>query len=110
MRILLVVHMFFPDQRAGVETYTLQIARQLASAGHEVRVLAAHKVISRTTGDKSHYTHEGVEVSQVVNNLVHDSYLDSYAKIAKRLYLQDNPLPSLYAEATTTDGTGHLNS
>ena len=51
MRILLVVHMFLPEHRAGVETYTWQVARGLVARGHEVRVLTARKIISLTTGE-----------------------------------------------------------
>lgn len=38
MRILLTVHQFFPDFRAGTEVLTLSVARQLIKSGHEVHI------------------------------------------------------------------------
>lgn len=38
MRILLTVHQFFPDFRAGTEVLTLSVARQLIKLGHEVHI------------------------------------------------------------------------
>jgi glycosyltransferase involved in cell wall biosynthesis len=39
MRILLVVHTFFPNWRAGTEVYTLNIARTLRKLGHDVQIV-----------------------------------------------------------------------
>jgi len=41
MRILLAVHQFFPQFRAGTETLTLRTAQELQRRGHQVWVLAA---------------------------------------------------------------------
>ena len=40
MKIALFVHCFFPEHFYGTETYTLQIAQNLQSLGHEVVVVA----------------------------------------------------------------------
>src|SRR5215211_4833477 len=45
MRILFVVHQFFPDHRAGVEIVTLGLARELKSRGHEPHVFAAKRSV-----------------------------------------------------------------
>jgi glycosyltransferase involved in cell wall biosynthesis len=39
VKILLVVHTFFPEFRAGTEVYTLECAKELARRSHEVAVL-----------------------------------------------------------------------
>lgn len=41
MRILLSVHQFFPEFRAGTETLTLRTAEELQRRGHQVWILAA---------------------------------------------------------------------
>ena len=41
MRILLAVHQFFPEFRAGTETLTRRTAEELQRRGHAVTVLAA---------------------------------------------------------------------
>jgi len=41
MRILLAVHQFFPQFRAGTETLTLRSAEELQARGHRVTILAA---------------------------------------------------------------------
>lgn len=40
LRVLLGVHQFFPDHRAGTEVLTLELARGLRERGHEVRIVA----------------------------------------------------------------------
>ena len=40
MKILLVVHCFFPDHFYGTETYTLELARDLRRRGHVVEILS----------------------------------------------------------------------
>jgi glycosyltransferase involved in cell wall biosynthesis len=39
MKILFVVHIFFPNSRAGTEVYTLSLARTLRESGHEVQIV-----------------------------------------------------------------------
>ena len=40
MRILLIVHQFFPEFGGGTERVALQLARMAQRAGHHVHVLA----------------------------------------------------------------------
>lgn len=42
MRLLFVVHQFFPDCRSGTEQYCLAIARRARATGDEVTVLSLH--------------------------------------------------------------------
>ncbi len=42
VRILLVVHQFFPFFTAGTEVLTLGVARELRRRGHEVNIVAGH--------------------------------------------------------------------
>ena len=39
MKILLIVHQFFPKHRTGTEVLTLELARGLLRKGHHVEVL-----------------------------------------------------------------------
>ena len=41
-RILLTVHKFFPDHRAGTEVLTLKIAEELKRRGHEILIVTAN--------------------------------------------------------------------
>jgi glycosyltransferase involved in cell wall biosynthesis len=40
-RVLLTVHKFFPDHRAGTEVLTLKVAHELQRRGYEVRIITA---------------------------------------------------------------------
>src|SRR5215467_14686232 len=40
MKILLIVHLFFPKHRSGTEVLTLELARGLLRKGHHVEILA----------------------------------------------------------------------
>lgn len=42
MKILLVVHQFFPEFSAGTEVLTLSVARELRARSHVVRILSGH--------------------------------------------------------------------
>lgn len=41
MKIVFVVHCFFPDHFYGTETYTLGLAKYYVAAGHEVTIISA---------------------------------------------------------------------
>ncbi len=41
LKVLLVVHYFFPDHFYGTETYTLEVARDLRRRGYNVEILSA---------------------------------------------------------------------
>jgi glycosyltransferase involved in cell wall biosynthesis len=67
MRLLLMVHAFPPRSTAGVEVYTLRLARALLQRGHEVRVLSAVHDLAAQPYAIRRRTHQGVDVIEVVN-------------------------------------------
>jgi glycosyltransferase involved in cell wall biosynthesis len=67
VRLLLAVHAFPPDSTAGVEVYTLRLARALLARGHDVRVLTAVHDLGAVPGSTRRRRHEGVEVTEIVN-------------------------------------------
>ena len=67
MRVLLTVHAFPPRSTAGVEVYTLRLARALRERGHDVLVLAAAHDLSAAPYSSRRRRHEGVDVVEVVN-------------------------------------------
>ena len=67
MRVLLAAHAFPPRSTAGVEVYTLRLARALRERGHEVLVLAAAHDLSAAPGSSHRRRHEGVDVAEIVN-------------------------------------------
>lgn len=78
MRILLVAHRYPPRNHAGVEVYTAGLARALRSAGHTVAVFCAEKDIALPDGVLRRRQHEGVEVHEWINNLIHDDPRESF--------------------------------
>lgn len=68
-RILITVHKFFPDHKAGTEVLTLKIAQELISRGHEILVFTASPPDTDARHahgpDFTRYTHEGVNVHSV---------------------------------------------
>jgi glycosyltransferase involved in cell wall biosynthesis len=67
VRILLTAHAFPPRSTAGVEVYTLRLAKGLASLGHEVLVLTAVHDLAAEPYSVRRRVHEGVPVAEVVN-------------------------------------------
>ncbi len=67
MRLLLAVHAFPPLSTAGVEVYTLRLARALLARGHDVRVLSAVHDLAAEPYSTRRRRHEGVDVWEVVN-------------------------------------------
>src|SRR5215211_5941788 len=68
MRILFVVHQFFPDHRAGVEIVTLGLARELKARGHEPHVFAAKRSVPGSgirPYETEDYEFEGIPVRRV---------------------------------------------
>ena len=47
MRVLQIVHQFFPDCHSGTEQYCLAVARASRRAGHEVRILSLEPIDDR---------------------------------------------------------------
>jgi glycosyltransferase involved in cell wall biosynthesis len=74
MRVLLVSHRFPPHSAAGTEVYTAELARRLQARGHEVHVFSSHKDTGRDDLSVERRTFEGVPVTEVINNLYHESF------------------------------------
>lgn len=74
MRLLLVSHGYPPDGTAGAETYAARVATMLAARAHDVRVFTAVKDIARVDGSVHERVHDGVPVTEVVNNLFADDF------------------------------------
>src|SRR5256885_15156491 len=76
VRILLAVHAFPPRSTAGVEVYTLRLAKALRARGHDVRVLTAVHDLAAPPNSVRRREHEGVPVTEVVN-VHHQGTLES---------------------------------
>lgn len=72
MRLLLVSHCFPPDNRAGVELYTANVAARLAAAGHEVDVLTRRLAPGvRCASVEVERLADGVRVHRIVREPTH---------------------------------------
>lgn len=78
MRVLLVSHLALPHHRAGVETYTHQLARALAAAGAEVRLASTRKVISLASGTIRPTEYDGISGFEVIQNLDGNGYCSTW--------------------------------
>jgi len=78
MRVLIVTHRSLPAHPAGTEVHTHTLARALAAQGHEVRVFTAEKDVSRPDLSLTEREHEGVRYTELVNNLFHTSFEQTY--------------------------------
>ena len=67
MRILLALHAFPPRSTAGVEVYTLRLARALRELGQDVLVLAAVHDLDAPHGALRRRQHGSVAVAEVVS-------------------------------------------
>jgi glycosyltransferase involved in cell wall biosynthesis len=68
LRVLFIVHQFFPESRAGVEIVTLGLARELRTRGHEPFVLAAKRTVPHSDllpGETEDYEVDGVPVRRI---------------------------------------------
>ena len=79
MRILLAVHAFPPRSTAGVEVYTLRLAKALLARGHDVLVLTAVHDLDAPPYSTRRRTHEGVDVAEIVNVHHHGTLARTYA-------------------------------
>src|SRR5687767_14553183 len=82
MRILLVSHRYPPRHSAGAEAYAARLASALARLGHAVRVLAAEKDVARRDLSLAEREHEGVAVTELVNNLFHERFRETWDRPA----------------------------
>lgn len=68
-KVLLTVHKFFPDHRAGTEILTLKIAQTLKQRGHEVLVVTANPPDTdaryKEGEEVKRYEYEGINVVSV---------------------------------------------
>ncbi|MCP1104971.1 glycosyltransferase [Serratia nevei] len=64
MRVLLTVHQFFPEYKAGTEVLTLSVAKELMRAGHQVHVYTGHPGEASLKDDErfDEYDYEGIHV------------------------------------------------
>jgi glycosyltransferase involved in cell wall biosynthesis len=67
VRILLAVHAFPPRSTAGVEVYTLRLAKALRARGHDVLVLTAVHDLAQAPYSVHRRVYEGVPLAEVVN-------------------------------------------
>ncbi|PYQ23662.1 MAG: hypothetical protein DMF81_08030 [Acidobacteria bacterium] len=67
VRIVLGVHAFPPASTAGVEVYTLRLARALRDQGHHVLLLTAAHDLAAVPYSVRRREHDGLEVAEVVN-------------------------------------------
>ena len=77
MKILFCTHLYLPDHRAGVETYTAQLASGFRGRA-EVAVATTKKVISQPTGWIRKYSLAHVPVFEVCNNLSFDGFSETW--------------------------------
>ncbi|HWI84516.1 glycosyltransferase [Ramlibacter sp.] len=78
MRILFILHQFFPEFGSGTERVALNIARMAQRAGHHVHVLAGTVDPARTGGAPTsrpfagciRLSHEGIAVTLIPRNLL----------------------------------------
>jgi glycosyltransferase involved in cell wall biosynthesis len=77
LRLLHAIHDFLPRHRAGSEIYAFELARELAHR-HDVTVLTAEYDPSRPHGHVTWRVYGGLQVVEVVNNWVCQSFGDTY--------------------------------
>jgi len=72
-RVLLTVHKFFPEHKAGTEVLTLKVAQGLIARGYEVLVVTANPpdIDARHPSAEEYreYVHEGVNVHSIEEGL-----------------------------------------
>jgi glycosyltransferase involved in cell wall biosynthesis len=71
MRVLYLVHQYFPRSIGGTEIYTHGLARRAQAAGHEVRVVATHESPGGKPDDFQTETsvHENIPLTEIHFNL-----------------------------------------
>lgn len=93
MRILLASQAFPPASVAGVEVYTLRLARAFMALGHDVRVLTAAHDLRSAPGSTRVRRFEGVAVHEVVNvhhrGTLEATYDDPDVDAAARLLIDE---------------------
>lgn len=100
MKILLVVHQFFPEFTAGTEVLTLGVARELRKRGDDVRVFTAHPGRDDLSEDDrcDRYLHEGFEVYRF-----HHAYVPMAGQTSMIEVGSDNHLAARYFATVLAD-------
>lgn len=80
MRVALFVHCFYPSHIYGTETYTLELARNLRTIGHDPVVVSATFAGEPAQPSPVHrYTHDGIPVLSIDKNVYpHARVKDTY--------------------------------
>jgi len=90
LRISIFVHCFFPDHFYGTETYTLELAKNLMSIGHDVTVVCG--VFQGETKNEAaihRYMYDDIKVVAFDKNYVpHSRIGETYFQEETRLYLR----------------------
>jgi glycosyltransferase involved in cell wall biosynthesis len=92
MRILFPVHLFFPTHFFGTETYTLELAKNLQSKGHDVVILTTTPYGEEGAGRiHSQYTYDGLMVHCLDLNMMppHRRFKDIYYRPEMHGLLRD---------------------
>lgn len=86
MRILLTVHQFFPDYRAGTEVLTLSVALELVRLGHEVHIFTGFPGAAELHEDErfDEYEFEGLHIYRFHHAYVPMSGQDSMIEVGHR--------------------------
>src|ERR1700733_8086205 len=101
-RVLLTVHKFFPEHKAGTEVLTLKVAQNLVSRGYEVLVVTANPpdLDARHPGvaETKDYVHEGINVHCIEEalrlkgyNFAHEFYHEAIGKHFGEILQQFRP-------------------
>lgn len=80
MHILLTVHQFFPEYKAGTEVLTLSVAQELTRLGHQVRIFAGYPETVSMDDEKrfDEYDYEGIHVYRF-----HHDYIPMAGQVSK---------------------------
>lgn len=89
LKVAIFVHCFFPDHFYGTETYTLQLAKNLTTLGHDVTVVAGvFQGQARKPAAISHDVFDGVKVVRFDKNHVpHQTVGETYYQESVRPFL-----------------------
>jgi len=79
MRVLHAIHDFLPRHQAGSEIYCFELCRALQARGLGVHVLCAEYDPAREHGLLAWRAHDGIGVTEVINNWVFAGFAESYA-------------------------------
>ncbi|MDZ4840399.1 MAG: glycosyltransferase [Bacteroidota bacterium] len=92
MKILLVLHSYFPRYFAGTEVYTHNLAKALAKAGHSVKIFTIEPQTRETISKVERYYEEAVEVIKIhhpkpkpaprlIQSVINDEYVIEFKAI-----------------------------